>query len=43
MVAPGLPSLDRSGEALRLIRSLCSGDLPSTGARIGPDGAITAH
>jgi hypothetical protein len=41
MVSPGLPSVDPKQETLALLRSLCAGDLPSTGAKIGPDGTLT--
>lgn len=40
MVAPGLPALDPSGQALTLVRSLNAADLPGSGVRIGPDGSI---
>ena len=40
MVAPGLPALDRAGQAYDLVRSLCAADLPSTGARVSADGTV---
>jgi hypothetical protein len=41
MVAPGSPSIDRTGQALTLVRGLSDTDLPTSGARIGDDGAIS--
>jgi poly-gamma-glutamate capsule biosynthesis protein CapA/YwtB (metallophosphatase superfamily) len=41
MVAPGLPALDPQQQALPLVRGLSDTDFPSSGARIGPDGAIS--
>jgi hypothetical protein len=41
MVAPGLPAVDPGRQALPLVRSLSDADLPSTGVRIGDDGALT--
>jgi Bacterial capsule synthesis protein PGA_cap len=40
MVAPGLPAVDRSGEAVALVRSLCAADLPTTGAKLTADGSV---
>jgi hypothetical protein len=41
MVAPGLPTTDRAGEALSLVRGLSDADLPASGARIDDNGTIT--
>jgi hypothetical protein len=41
MVAPGLPAKDPENRAIPLVRGLAEADLPTTGARIADDGAIT--
>jgi poly-gamma-glutamate capsule biosynthesis protein CapA/YwtB (metallophosphatase superfamily) len=43
MIAPGLPRMDPSRQAIGLIRSLTQADFPTTGARIGSDGSITSR
>jgi hypothetical protein len=42
MVAPGVPRLDPSGSSIRLIRSLCASDFPTSGARLTDHGTITS-
>jgi Bacterial capsule synthesis protein PGA_cap len=41
MVAPGVPRMDPDHRAWSQMRSLSRSDFPSTGAKIGTDGAIT--
>ena len=41
LVAPGLPAIDRTGQAYATVRTLSAADLPSTAARVAPDGTVT--
>lgn len=41
MVAPGVPTVDSSNEAVELVGDLSTSDFPSTGALIDSSGAIT--
>jgi hypothetical protein len=41
MVAPGVPRLDPRRQAISLVSGLTKADFPTTGARIGADGAVT--
>ncbi|MDT4987357.1 MAG: hypothetical protein QOI74_1451 [Micromonosporaceae bacterium] len=43
LVAPGRPAKDPANRAIALVRGLVEADLPTTGVRIGDDGAITAR
>jgi hypothetical protein len=43
MINGGLPALDQSAKAVKLIRDLSTADLPTTAVNVGQDGTLTAR